>query len=357
MSDTPRRIAVLPGDGIGPEVISEVAPLFECLGRAGVGAFEVETFDWGAERLLATGEAMPRDGFRRLAEFDAVLVGAYGDPRVADPDYLRRVLLAMRFELDLYANLRPVRCLEERLNPLKHVKAEEIDLVIVRENTEGMYSGAGGSVHANTDREVALQEMVVTRAGVERVVRLAFDLARTRRRSKVTLVDKANALPHAGALWQRVFEQVAADFPAVETEHLYADVAAMEMVRNPARFDVVVTENLLGDILSDLAATLGGGLGLAPSANLNPGHVSMFEPVHGSAPDIVGTGRANPIAAFATLAMLLRYLEAGGAADAVEEAIAATIRAGAVTPDLGGERTTSEVGETVRNITMERLGA
>jgi 3-isopropylmalate dehydrogenase len=357
MGEKLRRIAVLPGDGIGPEVIAEVVPLFDALTGGGVGPFEVEVLDWGADRLLATGEAMPADGFDRLAKFDAILLGAYGDPRILDPDYLRRLLLAMRFELDLFANLRPVRCLEERLNPLKGVKASEIDLIIVRENTEGMYSGVGGSVHVNTADEVALQEMVVTSRGVERVVRVAFDLAGTRPRAKVTLVDKANALPHAGALWQRVFSQVAAEFPAVETEHLYADVAAMEMIRNPGRFDVLVTENLFGDILSDLAAMLGGGLGLAPSANLHPGRVSMFEPGHGSAPDIAGTGLANPMAAFASLALLLRFLGEEDAARAIEWAIAAAVRAGRVTPDLGGVQATGEVGREVRRKTLERLSA
>jgi len=263
--------------------------------------------------------------------------------------------LGMRFRLDLFANVRPVRCVDERLNPLKGVKAADIDLVVVRENTEGMYCGAGGVVYADSADEIALQEMVVTRRGVERVVRLAFELAATRRRAKVTLVDKANALPYAGGLWQRVFNEVASRFSAVTTDHLYADVAAMEMVRNPARFDVLVTENLLGDILSDLAATLGGGLGLAPSANLHPGRVSMFEPVHGSAPDIVGTGRANPMAAFATVALLLRNLSEDAAACAIESAIEETIRAGAVTPDLGGACTTAEVGRELRARTMERL--
>jgi 3-isopropylmalate dehydrogenase len=227
----------------------------------------------------------------------------------------------------------------------------------VRENTEGLYCGAGGLVRPNSEHEMALQEMVVTRRGVERIVRSAFDLASTRPRRKVTLVDKGNALPFAGKVWQETFRQVAAGFPSVATEHLYADVAAMEMVRNPARFDVIVTENLLGDLLSDLAAMLGGGLGLAASGNINPGQVSMFEPVHGSAPDIAGTGRACPLAALGSFALLLRHVQRGDLAGALDAAIADVVRAGRVTPDLGGTCTTSEVGTAVRERVLERLAA
>ncbi len=351
------RIAVVPGDGIGPEVVAETLALAESLRSRGHLAASWEELDWGAERFLATGRALPADGIERLRGFDAILAGAFGDPRVPDGVYMREILLAMRFELDLFINLRPVRCLAERLNPLKRFKAEDIDLVIVRENTEGLYCGSGGVVHAGTARELALQEMLVTRSGVERVVRAAFELACRRPRHKVTLVDKANALRFAGEVWQRTFAAVAAAYPAVATEHLYADVAAMEMVRNPARFDVIVTENLFGDILSDLAAALGGGLGLAASANLHPGRVSMFEPVHGSAPDIAGTGKANPLAAMGAFALMLRHVDLGGLADALDAAIADTVRGGALTPDLGGTSTTSEVGRAVRERLLERLAA
>jgi len=263
----------------------------------------------------------------------------------------------MRVELDLYINLRPVKCLDERLNPLKYMRANDIDLVIMRENTEGLYCGAGGLVRPNSEHEMALQEMVVTRRGVERIVRAAFDLARTRPRRRVTLVDKGNALPFAGKVWQETFRAVGAEFPQVAAEHLYADVAAMEMVRNPARFDVIVTENLLGDLLSDLAAMLGGGLGLAASGNINPGRVSMFEPVHGSAPDLVGTGKACPLAALGSFALLLRHVHRGDLAGALDEAIADVVRAGRVTPDLGGSCTTSEVGAAVRECVLGRIAA
>jgi 3-isopropylmalate dehydrogenase len=350
------RIAVLPGDGIGPEVIGEALLLAEELRRGGLLAMTWEVEDWGGERYLATGDAMPPGGVERLRAFDAILIGAFGDPRVPESESLRRVLLGIRFGLDLFINMRPVRCLEERLNPLKHVKAADIDLVIMRENTEGSYCGAGGTLRAGTAEEMALQEMVVTRKGVERIVRAAFDLARSRPRRKVTLVDKANALQFAGEVWQRTFAGVASQYGDVASDHLYADVAAMEMVRNPGRFDVIVTENLLGDILSDLAAMLAGGLGLAASANLHPGRVSMFEPVHGSAPDIAGTGQANPLAAFASFALLLRHIGQPRLGEALEAAIAETVRDSCVTRDLGGSCSTAEVGTAVRERMMNKVG-
>ena len=351
------RIAVVPGDGIGREVVAEVVALASALRSAGRLAADWEELDWGAERFLATGRAVPAGGFDHLRTFDAILAGAFGDPRVPDGEYMREILLGMRFELDLFINLRPVRCLQESLNPLKRVPAREIDLVIVRENSEGMYCGAGGIVHRGSPDELALQEMVITRRGVERIVRAAFEIALGRARRKVTLVDKANALRYAGELWQRVFAEVAASHPDVEADHLYADVAAMEMVRNPGRFDVVVTENLLGDVLSDLAAMLGGGLGLAASGNIHPGRVSMFEPVHGSGPDIAGKGVACPLAAFASFGLLLRHVGLASLADEVDGAIAESVRAGEVTPDLGGRCTTSEVGRAVRTRILDRVAA
>ncbi|MBZ5588651.1 MAG: 3-isopropylmalate dehydrogenase [Acidobacteriia bacterium] len=357
MTARPVRMAVVPGDGIGREVVAEVIRLAEALRSAGSLLASWDELDWGADRFLATGRALPPDGFQRLRAFDAILAGAFGDPRVPDAEYMREILFGMRVELDLYINLRPVRCIDERLNPLKHVRASDIDLVIVRENTEGLYCGAGGLVRPNSVHEMALQEMVVTRRCVERIVRAAFEVASTRPRRKVTLVDKGNALRFAGEVWQNTFRQVAVEFPEVMTEHLYADVAAMEMVRDPARFDVIVTENLLGDLLSDLAAMLGGGLGLAASGNINPGQVSMFEPVHGSAPDIAGRGRACPLAAFGAFALLLRHVHRGDLAGVLEAAIGDVVRAGTVTPDLGGTSTTAEVGTAVRERTLERLAA
>ncbi len=355
MSAQPIRIAVIPGDGIGREVTAEVVQLADAVRRAGHLAATWEELDWGADRYLASGQAMPSGGLEYLRGFNAIQVGAFGDPRVPNFAHARAILLGMRFQLDLFINLRPVRCLDERLNPLKNVRASDVDLVLLRENTEGLYSGAGGNVHAAAVDEVAVQEMITTRRGVERIVRAAFDLARKRKRKKVTLVDKANVLLYAGELWQRTFGDVAAEYPDVAKDHLYADTAAMEMVRNPGRFDVVVCDNMLGDILSDLAAMLGGGLGLAASANIHPGGAAMFEPVHGSAPDLAGKGRANPLAALASFGLLLRHVERGHLADAVDEAIAATVRNELGTPDIGGTATTAEIGEAVRERTLELL--
>jgi 3-isopropylmalate dehydrogenase len=350
-------VPVLAGDGIGREVTVEVLRLAQALVAAGALDAEFEELDWGAERYLASGEAVPLGGFERLRRAAAVLCGAFGDPRVPGHEHAREILLGMRAALDLYVNLRPVRCLDERLNPLRGVPARDIDLVIVRENTEGLYCGAGGVLRAGTPHEIAVQEMLVTRHGVERVIRYAFELAASRPKRVVTLVDKANALRHAGAVWQRAFGDVAAGFPAVRAEHLYVDAAAMLLVRDPARFDVVVTDNLFGDILSEVAAALQGGLGLAPSANLRPGGPAMFEPVHGSAPELAGAGIANPMAALASFALLLRHLGYASLAGAVEDAIAGAVRDDETTPDLGGGLGTAEVGAAVRRRVIERVAA
>jgi len=276
---------------------------------------------------------------------------------VPDFTHAEQILLGIRRELDLFINMRPVRCLAERLNPLKHVRASDIDLVFFRENTEGLYCGAGGFLHRGRAEEIGLQTMMVTRRGVERILRAAFAHARTRRKRRVTLVDKANALRYAGAVWQGAFRSVAEEFPDIENDHLFVDTAALELVHDPARFDVVVTENLFGDILSDLAAALQGGLGMAASANLNPGHVSLFEPVHGSAPDLAGKGKANPLAAFLSFALLLRHVGLDELADAVGAAVERVVHDGRVTPDLGGDGSTREVGEQVCGWVLERLAA
>jgi 3-isopropylmalate dehydrogenase len=346
------RIALLPGDGIGPEVIAEVRRLIEALrGRDLLGA-EVIELDWGADRYLATGVGVPPGGFELLASCDAVLVGALGDPRVPAQQHAREILLGMREKLDLFANVRPVRCRGERLNPLKRVLATAIDLIVVRENTEGLYAGVGGAVHGETEDEVAVEEMIVTRRGVERVLRLGFELAR-RRRGRVTLVDKANALRHVGSLWRRAFRTVAQDFQGVETEQIHVDHAALLFITEPSRFDVVVTGNLFGDILSEIGAALQGGLGLAPSANLHPGRTSMFEPVHGAASDLAGRAAANPLAAFASFALLLRHLRNEALADRLEAAVADVALGDVTTPDLGGTASTREVGDAVTHLMLE----
>jgi 3-isopropylmalate dehydrogenase len=350
-------VALLPGDGIGPEVTAEVERVAAALREAGGPIVRFQRFDWNADRFLATGEALPAGGIDGLRRFDAIFAGAYGDPRVPDHGHARAVLLGMRRELDLFVNVRPVRCLGERLNPLRNTPSRAIDMVFVRENTEGLYAGIGGVVHVGSGLEVAVEEMVATRQGTERILRAAFELARSRPQRRLTLVDKSNALHHVGGLWQRTFHEVRQSYPDVDAGHLYVDAAAMFLLTDPGRFDVIVTENLLGDILTDLASPLQGGLGMAPSANLNPAGVSLFEPVHGSAPDLVGTGRANPIGAVLSFGLLLRHLGHGAAAERVERAVSAVIEEGGGTPDLGGGDSTWEVGERIRRRLLQGVAA
>ncbi len=342
------KIALLPGDGIGPEVVREARRV---LARAsevfGLG-IETETLDLGAERYLRTGETLPDAAFERLRdEFDAILVGALGDPRVPDNAHARDILLGLRFRLDLYVNLRPVRLLDARHSPLREVRAGDVDLLIVRENTEGVYAGLGGTLRAGTPRAVAIEEDLNTHHGVDRIVRAAFELARARGRGRVTLADKANAMRHAGALWRRVFEEVGSEYPDIDREAWYVDALAMDLVLHPARYDVIVASNLFGDILSDVAAALVGGLGLAPSANYAPGGRALFEPVHGSAPDLAGTGTANPLAAILTAALLLEHHGHAAAAASVRDAVGDAVAAGETTADLGGSLGTEEAGRRV----------
>lgn len=344
------RIAVIGGDGIGPEVIAEGRRILEAAARRhGIG-LEFQDYDIGADRYLRTGDILPESVFSELERADAIYLGAIGDPRIANPAYAAGILLRLRFELDLWVNLRPSRLLDERLCPLKAQTG--IDLVVVRENTEGAYVGIGGQFKRGTADEVAIQEDINTRKGVERIVRHAFVLAGQRAAPagapRVTMVDKSNALYHAHDLWQRVFADERARRSGIEAEHLYVDVAAMQLVRNPSRFDVIVTSNMFGDILSDLASQLVGGLGLAPSANLNPqtGR-GLFEPVHGSAPRHQGKGTANPLGAILSGALLLRHLGAQAAADDIDRAVAEAVRARETTGDLGGDLTTSAAAEAV----------
>ena len=290
---------------------------------------------------------LPTRNSKSWPRFDAIFLGAMGDPRVADNAHARAILLGMRFRFDLYINLRPVKLLDTRLSPLRDVRVEDVDLVIVRENTEGIYLGLGGSFKKGTPDEVAIEEDLNTRKGVERIVRAAFEYARQANRRKVTLTDKANAMQHAGGLWRRVFAEVGNEFPAIPRDAVYIDALALDLVRRPAHYDVIVAPNLFGDILSDLAAALAGGLGVAPSANLHPGRPGLFEPVHGSAPDLVGTGKANPLAAILTSALMLRQLGHDQAGSALEQAVEQAVRAGETTPDLGGTRSTDQVGDWI----------
>jgi 3-isopropylmalate dehydrogenase len=341
----PQRVAVLPGDGIGKDVTVEAVKVLEAAAGRWALPLEVVPFDWDADRYLKTGETMPEgalDDFRD--NYAAIFIGAYGDPRVPDMAHAKDILLGIRFGLDLYINFRPIKLYEDGLCPLKGKGREEVNFVVFRENTEGAYVGIGGNFKKGTPDEVAVQEEIHTRKGVERILRAAFEYAKAHGHTNVCMADKSNVMQYAHDLWQRCFAEVAAEYPKIETQHLYVDALTMQMVRKPENFQVIVTNNMFGDIVTDLGAALQGGLGLAASANLHPGRVSMFEPVHGSAPKYAGTDRANPIGAVLSMALMLEHLGHGDAAAAVEEAVAGSLRDRFTTPDLGGTRGTSEVG-------------
>ena len=343
-----KRIALIPGDGIGIEVIAEATRLLETLVKTRKLPLDWTTLDWGAEKYLREGVSLPEGALAMLRrDFDAILVGALGDPRVPSNQHAVDILLGMRFGLDLYVNQRPVKLLDARLCPLKNIALRDVDFVIFRENTEGAYAGVGGNFKRDTPEEVAVQEDVNTRKGVERILVYAFEHARRRGLKRLCMSDKSNAMPYGHGLWQRTFAEVRRRYPDVQSRHLYVDTLAMEIVRDPGQFDVIVTCNLFGDILSDLAAVLLGGLGMAPSANLHPGKISMFEPVHGSAPNIAGKNQANPLAALLTVGMMLEELSFPEEAARIEGAVAEAIHQGVTTPDLGGSAGTREVGEWV----------
>jgi 3-isopropylmalate dehydrogenase len=345
-----KRIAIIPGDGIGVEVTREAAQVLETVrDRFGV-KIELLQFDWGAEKYLRENVTLPEGAlemFRR--DFDAIFTGAFGDPRVESNKHAIDILVGLRFGLDLYINLRPVRLLNDRFTPLKNGRRQNIDFVIFRENTEGIYVNAGGSFKRGSDQELAIQEEINTRHGVERIIRAAFSYAHEHGRKRVTLADKSNVLTHGHELWRRVFKLVAAEYPEIEACAQYVDAMAMLMVLDPGQYQVIVTNNMFGDILTDLGAALQGGLGVAASANLHPGRVSLFEPVHGSAPDKAGQGIANPIGAIATTAMMLDYLGYSEVARRIERAIEAVCEAGEVTIDLGGRLSTAEAGAAIRH--------
>jgi len=348
-----KKVAVIPGDGIGPEVIAEAVRVLEALRDTHGVQVELVHFDWGAEKFLNERVAMPDGALEMLAEnFHAILAGAFGDPRVPSNQHAEEILLSMRRGLDLYINLRPVRLLDARLTPLRNVTVDDIDFAVFRENTEGAYCGAGGFLKKGTSYEIATQEELNTRRGVERIIVAAFEYARNQGRGRVTMADKSNVQRFGGDLWQRVFKEVAGRYPEIEANHQYVDAMAMFMVLDPAQYDVIVTNNLFGDILTDLGAALQGGLGLAASGNIHPGKVSLFEPVHGSAPKLAGKGVANPLGAILTLAMMLEYLGYPEAAKAIERAVRAAIFDHQTTKDLGGNLSTQLAGEAIRR----RLG-
>jgi len=312
--------------------------------RAAGADFDFQEYDVNADQYLRTGEPVPAATWAELQKADSILFGAVGDPRVNDAAYLAGVLLRLRFELDLYVNLRPARLYDDRLSPLRREERRGIDLLIVRENTEGLYVGMGGRFKKGTDQEVAVQEDLNTYLGVTRIIEYAFGIASR----EVVMVDKSNAMTHAGALWQQQWKAVAARHPKIKTRHLYVDAAAMQLVRDPTQFDVIVTGNLFGDILSDLTAELIGGMGIAPSGNVNPEtRKGLFEPVHGTAPDIAGRGLVNPIGAILSASMMVKHLGHTDMASAIEGAVESAIRAGECTRDLGGGLSTGEVGDAV----------
>ena len=345
-----KKIAIIPGDGIGKDVIPEAIRAIQASGAA----VRFTSFDWGADRYLADKTTVPADGFAMLAhEFDAILVGAFGDPRVPSNIHAREILLGMRSKLDLYANVRPVRLLDAALCPLKGIEPKDVDFVVIRENTEGVYGDLGGVFKQGTADEVAIQEDVNTRKGVERIIRYAFEFCAANKkvdgspRRRVLMCDKSNAMTHAGGLWQRLFKEVGAEYPQIEKQHMYVDALAMQMVRDPRGFDVIVTNNMFGDILTDLAAALQGGLGMAASGNLHPGQTSMFEPVHGSAPPLAGKNVVNPLGAILTAAMMLAHLGMTAGAQKIETAVLEAVREKKTTSDIGGPLGTREVGEWV----------
>ena len=345
-----KKIAVIPGDGIGQEVIPQAVKVIEASGAP----VQFTDFDWGADRYLRDGTSVPPDGFATLArDFDAILVGAFGDPRVKTNIHAKEILLGMRFKMDLYANVRPVRLLDAALCPLKGIEPKDIDFVVLRENTEGVYTDAGGVFKQDTPDEIATQEDINTRKGVERIIRYAFEYCKEHTkldgspRNKVLMCDKSNAMTHAGGLWQRVFKQVASEYPNISAQHMYVDALCMQMVRDPRQFDVIVTNNMFGDIITDLAAGLQGGLGMAASGNIHPGRASMFEPVHGSAPPIAGKNVANPFGAILTAAMMLAHLGMTKEAVRIEAAVLEAVRQRKTTVDIGGQLGTKEAGEWV----------
>jgi len=350
------RIALIPGDGIGAEVTPQAVKVLKAVAAQGKRPIEFVEFDWGADKYLREGVTLPAGAVEMLRdEFDAILFGALGDPRVPSNQHAADILLGLRFKLDLYVNARPVELLHDRLTPLRDRTEKDVRLMVIRENTEGLYVGVGGFFKKGTEDEIAVQEDVNSRKGVERIIRYAFEYARHNGLKRVCMSDKSNAMTFAHDLWQRVFKEVRQEYADVDSRHLYIDTLAMEVVRDPRQFDVIVTCNLFGDIISDLGAQLAGGLGLAPSGNIHPGRTSLFEPVHGSAPNIAGKGIANPMGSVLTSAMMLEFVGWKPEATALRTAVRAALHENYVTPDLGGEKRTIEVGDWLAAKSTEAL--
>jgi len=347
-SSMKKRIAVIPGDGIGREVIPEAVKVLKEAASAAGHEIALTEFDWGAERYLRDGVTLPAGAVEMFErDFDAILLGAMGDPRVPSNQHAADILLGLRFKLDLYVNVRPCVLFDRRFTPLKDRTEKDVNFIVFRENTEGLYAGMGGFFKKGTAEEIATQEDVNTRRGVERIIRYAFEYARGHRLSRVCMSDKSNALTYGHDLWQRVFKQVRAEYAEIEASHQYIDNLLLQMVRDPSQFQAIVTCNLFGDIASDLGAGLIGGLGLAPSANLHPGKVSLFEPVHGSAPNIAGKGIANPMGAILAAGMMFDYFGWSEAAKSIEAAVRLAVREGKTPVDLGGSLGTQAIGDFI----------
>ncbi|MGH9735105.1 MAG: isocitrate/isopropylmalate dehydrogenase family protein [Candidatus Acidiferrales bacterium] len=343
-----KRIAVIPGDGIGKEVIPEAVKVLKTAASASGSEVMLTEFDWGADRYLLDGTTLPAGAVEMFEnDFDAILLGAMGDPRVPSNQHAADILLGLRFKLDLYVNARPCVLFDQRLTPLKDRTEEEVNFIVFRENTEGLYAGVGGFFKKGTGEEVATQEDVNTRRGVERIIRYAFEYARKNGLNRVCMSDKSNALTYGHDLWQRVFKQVRAEYPEIQASHQYIDNLLLQMVRDPSQFQVIVTCNLFGDIASDLGAGLIGGLGLAPSANLHPGKVSLFEPVHGSAPNIAGKGIANPMGSILAVGMMLDSFGWSLASKKIENAVRLALRENKMPVDLGGSLGTRAIGDFI----------
>jgi 3-isopropylmalate dehydrogenase len=363
------RLGVIAGDGVGPEVMAESLEVLGLISRLERLEHELVPFDLGGERFLRTSDVLPDDEISRLARCDAILLGAVGHPGVAPGILEKGILLRLRFDFHQYVNLRPIQLFPGVDCPVRGKGPDEVDMVVVRENNEDLYVGAGGFTRKGTPEEVAIQTSINTRAGVERTIRYAFNLARRRALAgpfrgltvfdrgrglsrQVTLVAKTNVLTFAHDLWMRAFTEVASDYPEIKSDYQHVDACCMRMVTSPERFDVIVTTNMFGDIITDLGAVLQGGMGLAASGNLNPerSFPSMFEPIHGSAPDIAGQGVANPLAAILSVAMMLDHLGHARAAERIKGAVRHVLVAGSPrTPDLGGNAGTAQVGRAVRD--------
>lgn len=353
-----KRIAVIPGDGIGKEVTREGVKAAKAACAATGQKLSFTDFDWGADRYLKDGTTLPADAVQMFQrDFDAILFGAVGDPRVPSNQHAADILLGLRFKLDLYVNARPCVLFDRRLTPLRDRGEQDVNFIVFRENTEGAYAGVGGNFKLGTADEVAVQEDVNTHKGVERICRYALEYARRKGLKRVCMSDKSNAMTYGHGLWQRIWKGLCEEYRDIETRHLFVDTLMMEMVRDPSQFDVIVTCNLFGDIASDLGAQLSGGLGLAPSGNIHPGKVSLFEPVHGSAPNIAGKNLANPMGSALAAAMMLEYFSLEREAELIREAVRAALVDRKATADLGGQMGTQEVGDWIAERISKRGAA